>query len=151
MASALHGKSVELFRDMIPSARRVGVFGHSTNQVFAKVMLDEVLAAGRPTGIEIQPVVMVRGLGEFENALMTMVSERADAVVVQGSLAIKPLPDLAIRYRLPTASTTHAFADIGGFMSFGADGPSAVICNYDRNARGPQRAGKGMRSHQTAM
>ena len=56
---------------------------------------------------------------------MTMVRERADAVVVQGSLAIKPLTDMAIKYRLPMASTTRAFADIGGLMSFGADGPAA--------------------------
>jgi ABC-type uncharacterized transport system substrate-binding protein len=48
MASALHGKSVELFRDMLPSVRRVGVLGHATNPVFAKAMLDEVLLAGRP-------------------------------------------------------------------------------------------------------
>jgi putative tryptophan/tyrosine transport system substrate-binding protein len=125
MASALAGKSVELFRDMLPSARRVGVLGHSTNPVFAKAMLDEVLLAGGPTGIEIQPVVMVRGPDEFESALTAMVSKRADAVVVQGSLAVKPLVDLAIKYRLPMASTTRAFADIGGLMSFGADGPSA--------------------------
>ncbi len=125
MASALAGKSVELFRDMLPSARRVGVLGHSTNPVFAKAMLDEVLLAGRPTGIEIQPVVMVRGPDEFESALTTMVSERADAVVVQGSLAVRPLVDLAIKYRLPMVSTTRAFADIGGLMSFGADGPAA--------------------------
>jgi putative tryptophan/tyrosine transport system substrate-binding protein len=46
-------------------------------------------------------------------------------VVVQGSLAIKALTDMAIKYRLPMASTTHAFADIGGLMSFGADGPAA--------------------------
>jgi ABC-type uncharacterized transport system substrate-binding protein len=32
---------------------------------------------------------------------------------------------MAIKYRLPTASTTRAFADIGGLMSFGADGPAA--------------------------
>ena len=49
MASALGGKSVELFRDMMPSARRVGVLGHATNPVFAKSMLNEVLAAGRTT------------------------------------------------------------------------------------------------------
>jgi putative ABC transport system substrate-binding protein len=125
MASALAGKSVELFRDMIPSARRVGVLGHATNPVFAKSMLDEVLPAGAATGIEIHPVVMVRGPEEFESALTTMAKERADAVVVQGSLAIKPLTDMAIKYHLPTASTTHAFADIGGLMSFGADGPAA--------------------------
>jgi putative ABC transport system substrate-binding protein len=125
MASALAGKSVELFRDMLPSARRVGVLGHSTNPVFAKAMLDEVLLAGKPTNMEIQPVVMVRGLDEFENALTTLVRERADAVVVQGSLAVKSLTDMAIKYRLPMTSTTRAFADIGGLMSFGADGPAA--------------------------
>ncbi len=125
MASALAGKSVELFRDMLPSARRVGVLGHSTNPVFAKAMLDEVLLAGSPTGLEIQPVVMVRGPDEFESALTTMVKEQADAVIVQGSLAVKPLTEMAIKYRLPMASTTRAFADIGGLMSFGADGPAA--------------------------
>jgi putative ABC transport system substrate-binding protein len=125
MASALAGKSVELFRDMLPSARRVGVLGHSTNPVFAKAMLDEVSVAGGPTGLEIQPVVMVRGPDEFESALSTLVREQADAVVVQGSLAVKSLTDMAIKYRLPMASTTHAFADIGGVMSFGADGPAA--------------------------
>jgi hypothetical protein len=42
-------------------------------------MLDEVLVAGGPTGIEIQPVVMVRGPDEFERALTTMVKERVRA------------------------------------------------------------------------
>jgi putative tryptophan/tyrosine transport system substrate-binding protein len=113
------------FSDMLPSARRVGVLGHSTNPVFAKAMLDEVLVAGGPTGLEIQPVVMIRGPDEFETALTTMAREHADAVVVQGSLAVKSLTDMAIKYRLPMASTTRAFADIGGLMSFGADGPAA--------------------------
>jgi putative tryptophan/tyrosine transport system substrate-binding protein len=141
MASALAGKSVELFRDMLPSARRVGVLGHSTNPVFAKAMLDEVLPAAGPTGLEIQPVVMVRGPDEFEGALTTMVRERADAVVVQGSLAVKSLADMALKYRLPMASTTRAFADIGGLMSFGADGPAAF-----RHATIPEQLGaKGIK------
>ncbi|MGB9296047.1 MAG: ABC transporter substrate binding protein, partial [Pseudolabrys sp.] len=102
-----------------------GVLGHATNPVFAKSMLDEVLLAGGPTGTEIQPVVMIRDPDESESAFTTMVKERADVVVVQGSLAVKSLTDMAIKYRLPTASSTRAFADIGGLMSFGADGPAA--------------------------
>jgi putative ABC transport system substrate-binding protein len=125
MASALHGKSIELFRDMLPSVRRVGVLGHATNPVFAKAMLDEVLLAGGPTGTEIGPVVMIHGLDELDNAFTTMVRERADAVVIQGSLAIKPVTDMALKYRLPSASTPRAFAEVGGLMSFGADGPAA--------------------------
>jgi hypothetical protein len=55
-----------------------------------------------------------------------MAREQVGAVIVQGSLVIKPLTDMAIKYRLPAAFSTRAFADIGGLMSFGADGPAAV-------------------------
>ena len=126
MAAPSNGKSVELFRDMLPSVRRVGVLAHATNPVFAKAMLDNVQLAGAQTGTQITPVVMIRGPDELEAAFATMVRERADALVVQGSLAIKPVTDLAIKHRLPAASTPRAFADIGGLMSFGADGPTSV-------------------------
>jgi ABC-type uncharacterized transport system substrate-binding protein len=126
MAIAAHGKSVELFHDMLPNARRVGLLGQSTNPVFAKAMLDEVVLASGPTGMKIGPVVMIRGPEEAESAFATMVRARADAVVVQGSLAVKSLTDVAIKHRVPTASTTRSFVDIGGLMTFGADGPAAV-------------------------
>jgi len=125
MASASNGKSVDLFRDMLPSLRRVGVLGHAANPVFAKAMLDEVRLAGGPTGTEIQPVVMVRGADELESAFATFVSERVDAIVVQGSLSIKAVTDLAIKHRIPASSTPRSFAEIGGLLSFGADGPAA--------------------------
>jgi ABC-type uncharacterized transport system substrate-binding protein len=125
MASVLTAKAVDLFRDMLPSLRRVAVLGHATNPVWAKAMLDQVLLAGAPTGTEIQPVVMIRGPDELESAFTTMVRERADALIVQGSLVIKPVTDMAIKYRLPSASGARAFADIGGLMSYGADGPAA--------------------------
>jgi putative ABC transport system substrate-binding protein len=126
MAAASNGKSVELFRDMLPSVRRVGVLGHATNPVYARAMLDQVQLAGRPTGIQIEPVVMIRHPDEIENAFITMTRERADALVVQGSLSNKPVADMAIKYRMPTASTPRAFAEIGGLMSFGADGLASV-------------------------
>jgi putative ABC transport system substrate-binding protein len=53
-----------------------------------------------------------------------MVREHADALVIQGSLSTKRLADLALEHRLPAASTTRAFADVGGLMSYGADGPA---------------------------
>ena len=126
MASALGAKSVELFRDMLPSARRIAVLGQSTNPVFAKALLDEIRPAGRIAGLEIHPVVMIRGAEESEMAFGAMARERADAAVVQGSLAFKTVTDMAIKYRMPTASTTRSFADIGGLVAFGADGPAAV-------------------------
>ena len=126
MAAASNGKSVELFRDILPSVQSIGVLGHATNPVYAKAMLDEVLLAGIQTKIRIHPVVMVRGSEDLESAFATLAKEGAQALVVQGSLSIKPVVDLAIKYRLPAASTPRAFADIGGLMSFGADGPTTV-------------------------
>jgi putative ABC transport system substrate-binding protein len=126
MSAASTAKNIELFHDMLPSVRRIGVFGNAANPVYAKAMLDQVLIASGLTGIETHPLIMIREPDELESGFTTMVRERVDAVVVQGDLAIKPLADMAIKYRLPAASTTRAWVDIGGLMSFGADGPAAV-------------------------
>ena len=126
MSAASNAKNIELFRDMLPSVRRVGVLANAKDPVFAKAMIEEASHAAGPTGTEIKPIVMVHGPDELESAFATMVREQADVVIVQGSLVIKPLADMAIKYRLPAASSTRAFADVGGLMSFGADGPAAV-------------------------
>ena len=46
MSAASNAKNVELFRDMLPSVRRVGVLGNASSPVFAKAMVDEVVRAG---------------------------------------------------------------------------------------------------------
>jgi putative ABC transport system substrate-binding protein len=123
MSAASNAKNVELFHDMLPWVRRIGVLSNPKDPVFAQAMLDEVLRAGRPIGIEIEPVVMIREPDELELAFTTLGKERVDAVVVQASLVSRPLADMAIKHHVPSASTTRAFPDIGGLMSFGADGP----------------------------
>ena len=69
---------------------------------------------------------MSREPADLESAFATMVKERADALVVQGSLAVPAVTDLALKYRMPSASTARAYAEIGGLMAFGADGPTTV-------------------------
>ncbi len=127
MSAASNAKNVELFRDMLPSLRRVAILGNVLDPIFAKAMFDEIRRAGAMTAKEIGPSLMVRGSDDLdlENAFMT-VREQADALIVQGSLVTQRLIDMAIKYRVPTASSTRAFADGGGLMSFGADGPAAV-------------------------
>jgi putative ABC transport system substrate-binding protein len=113
---------VELLHDLIPATRRVAVLANAADPVFAKLVLEQVELAGRTTGIEIQPI-MPRGSEELDAAFAAAVKGRADAVVVQGSLSTKHAADLALEHRLPAAGLSRSFVDVGGLMSYGADGP----------------------------
>jgi putative ABC transport system substrate-binding protein len=124
MAAELHGKCVELFRDMLPSVRRAAVIGNGADP-FSKPVLEQVQLAGRTTGIEIAPVVMVRAQDELDAAFSAAKKEHADAVVVQASLSTQHLVNLAFKHRLPVATVSRSFAEIGGLISYGVDGPDA--------------------------
>jgi len=124
IAAEMHGKCVELFRDMLPSVHRVGVLANAADP-FSKSVLEQVQLAGRTTGIEIAPQVSVRVPNEIDAAFMAMKKEGAGAVVVQGSLSSRNAAELAIKHRLPAATVPRSFAEVGGLMSYGADGPES--------------------------
>ena len=122
MAAEIHGKCVELFRDMLPSVHRVAVLLNAEDP-FWKQVQEQVQLAGRNAGIEIAPSVMVRGSSEIDAAFAAMKKQEAGAVVVHGSLATKNVAGLALKRGLPAATQTRLFAEVGGLMSYGADGP----------------------------
>jgi putative ABC transport system substrate-binding protein len=123
MGAETHAKCVELFRDMLPSARRIAVIANAADPVFAKSFLDQAHRAGSGTGSEIISMT-IRGPDELEAGFATAAKEKADAVVFQASLPTKRAADLAIAHRLPAATIIRAFAEVGGLMAFGADAPS---------------------------
>jgi ABC transporter substrate binding protein len=90
---------------------------------FWKPIHEQVRLAGRNTGIEIAPSLMVSGSNEIDAAFATMKKEGAGAVVVHGSLSTKNVAELALKHGLPAATQTRSFAEVGGLMSYGADGP----------------------------
>ena len=123
MAAELFGKCVEIIRDMLPTVHRVGALGNAGDP-FSKPFLEHVQLAGKSTNIEILPV-MVSKPDEIDDALATMNKERADAVVVQGSLSSKSTAELALKHRLPAVSVPRSFPELGGLMSYGLDGPDS--------------------------
>jgi putative ABC transport system substrate-binding protein len=122
MAAELHGKCVELFRDILPSVRRVGLLLNSEDP-FWKQISEQVQLASKASGIEIAPSLMVREPDDIDLAFATMNKEGAGAVVVHGSLSTKNVAELALKHGLPAATQTRSFAEVGGLMSYGADGP----------------------------
>jgi putative ABC transport system substrate-binding protein len=122
MAAELHGKCVELIHDMLPSARRVAAIANNADAL-TKLLMEKVRLAGGTTGIEIAPVVMVDGKDELDAAFLKAKEERAGAVVVQASLPAQRVVDLAFKYRLPVATVSRSFAEVGALMTYGVDGP----------------------------
>jgi putative ABC transport system substrate-binding protein len=124
VAAELHGKCVELFHDLLPSLRRVAALGNGADP-FSKAFMEQVQLAGRATGIEIAPVMMIRSPDEVDAAFAAMKNDGAGAVVVQASLQSQKVAELALKHRLPAATVPRSFAEFGGLLSYGADGPES--------------------------
>ena len=117
MTSQLHGKCVELFKDMLPSTHRIGAVINAAD-TSSKPILDQIQNAGKMTGIEIAPTVFVRSPGEIDAAFTAVKKEGADAVILQGSIPTKIAAELALAHRLPAATAFRPFAEAGGLMSY---------------------------------
>jgi putative ABC transport system substrate-binding protein len=122
MAAESHGKCVELFRDMLPSIRRVAYLGNAADASW-KQILEQVQLAGNITSLDVAPVTIVREPSEIDLAFANMKKGGAGAVVVQGSFSTKNLADLALKNGMPAATVPRSFAEVGGLMSYGAGGP----------------------------
>jgi putative tryptophan/tyrosine transport system substrate-binding protein len=122
MAAELSGKCVEIIHDLLPSVQRIAVLGNA-NDPFSKPFLEQVKLAGKNTGVEIAPVIMVVKTEEFDDAFSAMIKERASAVIVQASLSLKDAAELALLHHLPAVSVPRAFPELGGLLSYGLDGP----------------------------
>ena len=103
IATELTGKCVELFRDMLPSVRRVAALGSAASPI-STLFLEQVQLGGRATNIEIVPAILVHSPSEIDQAFATMKKAGAEAVVVQGSLASKNTAELALKRGLPSAT-----------------------------------------------
>src|SRR5689334_6666948 len=87
VTAELAGKSVQLIRDMLPSARRVTALANATDP-FSKPFLKEIRLGGAATGTAIK-TVRISNKEEFESAFAGMDGDRPDAIIVQPSLPSK--------------------------------------------------------------
>jgi putative ABC transport system substrate-binding protein len=124
MAAELHGKCVEIIHDIIPSIRRIAALGNASDP-FSKPFLEQIHLAGKLTGIEIAPVILVNGPKDIDAAFEAMEKDGTKAVILQGTLASKTSAELALRHSLPAATVPRSFAQFGGLLSYGLDGPDS--------------------------
>ena len=112
------GKSLELIRELIPAARRLGVIADESDP-FAKPYVAQIDQAARSASLEIQSVITRPGQ-PLEAVFETLASKRVDGLFIQGSIASKEMLDLAIKYRLPALTSTRLGPPLGALMSYGS-------------------------------
>src|SRR4030095_11851459 len=118
VTAELAGKSVQLIRDMLPSARRVTALANATDP-FSKPFLEHIQLGGEATGTTINPI-RISSREEFEAAFAEMEKKRPDAIIVQPSLPGKRAVELALKHRVPAVSVPRWFAEEGGLMAYSA-------------------------------
>jgi putative ABC transport system substrate-binding protein len=116
--AALGGKTLELVREALPSAKRVAVLANAADP-FARPFLAQLRDAGPQFAMEMRPWI-VRGLEAFDAAFAELVHWRPDALVVQPSLPRDRAAALALKHRYPAISPTRLFPEAGGLMSYAA-------------------------------
>ena len=122
--SILAGKSVQLFHEIKPTTKALGLLLNEPDP-FRVPLQREVETAGKAQQIEIVPM-MLKGRDELPAAYDEMVRRRVDGVLVQPSLSMETAAALAVKTRLAAVSYRREFALAGGLISLGAD--QAAIC-----------------------
>jgi putative tryptophan/tyrosine transport system substrate-binding protein len=122
----LTAKRLELLREMVPGAARLGVLVNRTNAVNAETTLREVEAASRAIGLPIR-VLNASNRPEIDSAFATVVREKVDALFVGpdgffNSRRVQ-LVLLAARHMIPATYSLRDYPEIGGLMSYGTSFP----------------------------
>lgn len=115
----LGGKRLELLRELLPAARRIGVMTNPPDQ-FAVPFMRQIEQAATRIGIEIE-AVRADDAGALDQAVRSMVERRIDAAIVQPSLPVKRIAELALAHRLPAMSDNRVFAHSGGLLAYGSN------------------------------
>jgi putative tryptophan/tyrosine transport system substrate-binding protein len=129
-AAEAAAKSLELIAEIKPEARRVGVLGNADDP-FIKPFFEQIQRGAPGVRLEVHQII-VRGNDELTGAFAAIARERADAVVIQGSLPVKLTVDLALKYQLPSLSTQKSAVEAGILMSYSASFAERgrLIANY---------------------
>jgi putative tryptophan/tyrosine transport system substrate-binding protein len=119
----LSAKLMELFVELVPGMKRVGVV-HNPNNPAVTMALRETEDAIRKLNMQVQ-VVNAQTSDEFDRAFAQLSAESVGGVVVIADPTVieqsRRIAELAQSARLPTAFQRRENVDAGGLLSYGPD------------------------------
>jgi ABC-type uncharacterized transport system substrate-binding protein len=121
LINTLGAKRLELLRELVPSAKVIGVLINPRNPTSQSQTTDVQAAAGAH-GIELM-IVDASSERDIDTAFTSFVQHHVNAIIVGAdSLFLsrrEQLVGLAARHALPTIYYLREFADVGGLISYG--------------------------------
>jgi len=120
----LTAKRLELLRELVPAAERVGVLVNPANSASTQGTLRDLEPAARAIGIKVQ-IFNAGTSGEIDAVFAAVALERIDALLVGQEAFFSArrvqLANMAARHVLPLISAARGIAEAGGLMSYGTN------------------------------
>jgi len=114
-------KLLELLKEAVP---RITQVAYLVNPADPPASLPAMQATARSLKFAL-PVFEAQTPKQFDSAFAEMVKARCDGVVVSGDtlfgVNVQTVARLALKHRLPSASSLSEFAEAGGLITYGSD------------------------------
>ena len=118
-------KQLELLKEADPRLARIAVLWNAAAPPGGPG-LKQIEAAARSLGVHVQPIA-ARDPGDLEGAFSAITQRRANGLFVTEDLifAVRrgEIALFALKSRMPTISSFREFAQAGGLMTYGPNGP----------------------------
>lgn len=123
-APELQGKRLQLLKEVVPRASRVGILWDPT-EPGRRASVREAEIAARALGLQVQ-LLELRSATELDSLFAAMAQERADAILVEPSQRANAyrarIAELAVKSRLPTMGPVEWFVEAGGLLVYAPNG-----------------------------
>jgi putative ABC transport system substrate-binding protein len=117
----LTGKRIELLKDTLPAATRIGLMFNPDYSITA-ASIEQAYEVASRRGLVIVPAP-VRTVNEIDAAVARLANERVDAVAVEPNAPIlsyqQEIARLLLQYRIPAVSELRLLIEAGGLLSYG--------------------------------
>jgi putative ABC transport system substrate-binding protein len=121
LAPELSAKRLEVLKQALPNAKRVGVLGYKANPANAE-QLRAIENVATRLGVTIS-VVLAQQPGSYREVFAMLAKERVDGVLVLSDTVLardrRQIVEIAARHRLPTFFDFRESAEVGGLLSYG--------------------------------
>jgi ABC-type uncharacterized transport system substrate-binding protein len=118
------GKRLGFLRDLVPTAKRVGVLVDPNNAAITESVLRDAESAARTMGLQIL-VVDATTSREIDAAFATFVREQVDALFVGPAAFFSSrrvhIASQAMRHGIPATYAQRELPEVGGLMSYGTN------------------------------